>query len=113
VGILERNAEGCPQISKFSGQRIRIFDVDEGIQPQVGVTLAVRHRHYVSLGLNEYLRSIAADDGKKSILLRLPKPGLKAKLVAVKSDSPIDVADDEGRLNCRQRWSRHRQALSY
>jgi hypothetical protein len=41
--------------------------------------------------------SVAADDGRKRVSIRLPESGLKAKLVAVKSDGPIDVADDKER----------------
>jgi hypothetical protein len=42
-------------------------------------------------------RSVAAEDGEKRVAIRLLESGLKAKLVAVKSDGLIDVADDEER----------------
>ncbi len=101
VGILERHAEGCSpidkSIGKFGGERIRVRCIDEGIQPQVAMTLAVRHGRHVFLGLDEDLRSVAADNGEKRVSFWLPESCLKAKLVAVKSDGLIDVADDEAR----------------
>ena len=48
-------------------------------------------------GLDEDLRSVAADDGEKRVSIRLLESCLKTKLVAVKSDGLIDVADDEER----------------
>ena len=101
VGILERHAEGCAtigkSIGKFGGERIRVWRIDEGIPPHVGMTLGVRQRRDVFLGLDEDLRSVAADDGEKRVSIRLLESRLKAKLVAVKSDGLIDVADDEER----------------
>jgi hypothetical protein len=49
------------------------------------------------MGLDEDLRSVAAENGEKWISIRLLESPLKAKLVAVKSDGLIDVADDEER----------------
>jgi hypothetical protein len=49
------------------------------------------------IGLDEDLRSVAADDGEKRVSIRLLESRLKAKLVAVKSDGLIDIADDEER----------------
>jgi hypothetical protein len=49
------------------------------------------------IGLDEELRSVTADDGEKRAPIRLLESRLKAKLVAIKSDGLIDVADDEGR----------------
>ena len=49
------------------------------------------------LRLGEDLRPVAADDGEKRVSIRLLESGLKAKLVEVKSDGLIDVADDEER----------------
>ena len=82
---------------EFSGERIRVRCIDEGIQPQVAMTLGIRDGRDAFLGLDEDLRSVAADDGEKRVSIWLLESGLKAKLVAVKSDGLIDVADDEGR----------------
>ena len=84
-------------IGKFDGERVRVWGIDEGIPPQVVMALGVRHRRHAFLGLDEDLRSVAADDGEKGVSIRLPESRLKAKLVAVKSDGLCDVADDEGR----------------
>jgi hypothetical protein len=59
------------------------------------MTLGVRHGPQVFLRLDEDLRSIAADDGGKRVSIRLLKSRLKTKLVAVKSNGSIDVADNE------------------
>src|SRR5271165_3176054 len=97
VGILEGHAEGCSTTGKFGGERIRVGGVDEGIPPHVGMTLWVRQRLYVFLGLDEDLGSVAADDGGPRVSIRLLVSRLKAQLVAVKSDGLLDVADDEER----------------
>ena len=110
VGILEGHAEGCSTIGKstfgkmfgkalgkFGGERIRVWCIDEGIPPHGGMTIWVRQRRRVFLGLDEDLRSVAADDGEKSVSIRLLESRLKAKLVAVKSDGLLDVANDEER----------------
>jgi hypothetical protein len=97
VGIGKGHAECCSTLGKFAGERVRVWCIDEGIPPYEGMTLGVRQRHRVFLGLDEYLRAIAADDGEKGVSIRLPESRLKAKLVAVKSDGLIDVADDEER----------------
>jgi hypothetical protein len=101
VGILEGRAECCASIGKsigkFDGKRIRVWGIDEGIPPHGGITLWVRQRRRVFIGLDEDLRSVAADDGEKRVSVRLLESGLKAKLVAVKSNGLIDVADDEER----------------
>jgi len=97
VGVLERNAEGCSIAGKFGGERIWVWCIDEGIPPHGWTTLWVWQRRRVFIGLDEDLRSIAADDGGKRVSLRLLPSCLKAKLVAVKSDGLIDVADDKER----------------
>jgi hypothetical protein len=97
VGIFEGHAEGCSLIGEFGGEGIWVWGIDEGIQAQVSMTTGVRHGRHVFFGLDEDLRSVAADDGEKGILIRLLESGLKAKLVAVEGDGLIDVADDEGR----------------
>jgi hypothetical protein len=97
VGILERDAEGCSMIGKFGGESIWVGCIDERIPPHVGVTLGVRQRLYAFLGLDEDLRSVAADDGKKRIPIRLLKSCLKAKPVAVERDGLSDIADNEER----------------
>lgn len=97
VGILEGHAKFCSTIGKFGGERIRVRHINEGIQPQVAMTLGVRQRLYVSLGFDKDLGSVAADDGEKRVSIRLLESRLKAKLVAVKSDGLIDIADDEAR----------------
>src|SRR5277367_576334 len=97
VSIFERHAERCSTIGKFSGERIRICYIDVGIPSHIRMARVVRQRRNVFLGLDEYLRSIAADDREKRVSIRLLESRLKAKLVAVKSDSLIDVADDEER----------------
>ena len=101
VGILKGHAECCPTVGKslgkFGSERVRVWGIDEGIQPQVGMTLGVWQWRHVFLGLDENLCSVAADDGKKRFSIRLLESRLKAQLVPVKSDSLIDVADDEER----------------
>jgi hypothetical protein len=72
-----------------------VLHIDEGIQPQVGMTLGVRQRCHVFLGLDEDLPSVAADDGEKRVSIRLLESGLKAQTVAVKGDGLIDISDDE------------------
>jgi len=84
-------------IGKFRGERIGVFHIDEGIPPHVGMTLGVRQWRHVLLGLDEDLRSVAADDGGKRVSIRLLESRLKAKFVAVKCDALLDVADDEER----------------
>src|SRR5580698_10460165 len=49
VGILKRHAESCSTIDKFSGERLRVRSIDEGILPHVGMALGVRHRRHVFL----------------------------------------------------------------
>ena len=97
VGIFEGHAEGCSVLGKFGGERIRVGGIDVGIQPHVVMTFGVRHRLYAFLRLDEDLRSVAADEGEERVSIRLLESCLKAKLVAVKSDGLIDVADDEER----------------
>jgi hypothetical protein len=101
VGILKGHAECCPtvgkSVGKFGGERFGVWGIDEGIQPQVGMTLGVWQWRHVFLGLDEDLCSVAADDGEKRVSIRLLESGLEAKLVAVKSDGLVDVADDEER----------------
>jgi len=106
VGILKRHAECCATIGnsmfgktigKFGGERIRVWCIDVGIPPHEGMTLGVRQRRHVFLGLDKDLRPVAADDGEKRVSIRLLESRLKAKLVTVKSDGLIDVADDEER----------------
>src|SRR3989441_10782642 len=101
VGILERDAEGCSPIGKtigkFGGERIRVWGIDVGIPSHGGMTLWIRQRRRVFIGLDEDLHSVATDDGKKRVPIRLLKSCLKAKLVAVESDGLIDIADDKER----------------
>ena len=84
-------------IGKFSGERVRVWCIDESIPPHVGMALGVRQRRHVFLGLDEDLRSVAADDGGERVSIRLLESRLKAKLAAIKSDGLVDVADDEER----------------
>jgi len=95
VGILKRYAECCSMIGKFDRERIGVWCIDVGIPPHGGITLGVRQRRCALIGLDEELRSITADDGEKRAPIRLLESRLKAKLVAVKGDGLIDVADDE------------------
>ena len=64
------------------------------------MTCVVRHGRDVSFGFDEDLRSVAADDGEKWVLLRLQESCLKTELVAVEGDGLFDVADDEGWGDC-------------
>jgi hypothetical protein len=59
------------------------------------MTLGVRQRRRVFIGLDEDLRSIAPNDGEKRVSIRLLESRLEAKLVAVKGDGLIHVADNE------------------
>lgn len=61
------------------------------------MTFVVRERRRIFLGLDEDLRSVAADNGEERILIRLPESRLKTKLVAVECDGLVDVADNETR----------------
>ena len=101
VGILEGHAEGFAtigkSIGKFRGERIRVWRIDEGIPPHRGIALGVQQRRRVFIGLDEDLRSVAAEDGEKRVSIRLLESRFKAKLVVEKSDGLIDVADDEER----------------
>ncbi len=72
-------------IGKFDGERIRVGCIDEGIPSHGGTTLWVRQRRRVFIGLDEDLRSVAADDGEKRVSIRLLESRLKTKLVAVKA----------------------------
>src|ERR1035438_2683866 len=97
VGILKRYAKCRSTIRKFDGERIEVWRVNVSIPPHEGMALGVRQRCRVFIGLDEDLRSVAADDGEKRISIRLRESRLKAKFVAVKSDGLIDVAHDEER----------------
>ncbi len=97
VGIFERDAEGCSITGKFGGEGIGVGGIDEGIPPHVGMAFGVRQRGHIFFGLDEDLRSVAADDGGKRVSIRLLPSRLKAKLVAVKSDGLLDIGDDEER----------------
>ncbi len=93
VGILKGHAKCCSMIGKFDGERIRVWCIDVGIPPHAGTTRWVRQRRRVFIGLDEDLRSVAADDREQRVSIRLLESRLKAKLVAVKSDGLIDVAE--------------------
>src|ERR1700682_2754228 len=95
VCILKRCAECCATIGKFGGKRVGVWCIDIGVPPHGGMTLGVRQRQHVFVGLDAELRSVAADDGEKRIPIRLLESRLKTKLVAVEGDGLIDVADDE------------------
>lgn len=82
-------------IGEFGSESVGIGRVDEGVQPQVAMTLGIRHWCNASLGLKEDLGSIAEDDGEEKILIRLLEGGFKSKLVAIEGDGSNDVADDE------------------
>ena len=97
VGILKRHAERCSMIGKLGGERVRVWCIDIGIPSHGGMTLWVRQRRRVFIGLDEDLHSVAADDGKKRVPIRLLKSYLEAQLVAVERDALIDIADDEER----------------
>jgi hypothetical protein len=97
VGMLERHTECCSMIGKFDSERVRVRCIDEGVPPHGRIALWVRQRRRVFVGFDEDLRSVSTHDGEKRILIRLLKSCLKAKLIAIKSDGFIDVADDEER----------------
>jgi len=78
VGILERLAECCSMIGKFGSESIGVGGVDVGIPPHEGMTLGVRQRRRVFMGLDEDLGSVAADDGEKGVSIRLLESRLKA-----------------------------------
>src|SRR5215831_5333714 len=93
--ILQGLAECCAITRKFRGEPIRVFYVEECVPSHVAMALGVRQWRHTFLGLDENLRSVAADDGGPRVPIRLLPSGLKAKLVAVKSDGLFDIADDE------------------
>ena len=59
------------------------------------MTLGVRERRHIFVGLDQDLRSVAADNGEKRSQIRLTESHLKTKLIAVEGDGLIDVANDE------------------
>lgn len=63
----------------------------------MAMALGVRQRRHALLGLDEDLRSVAADDGGPRVSIRLLPSRLEAKLVAVKGDGVFDIADNEER----------------
>src|ERR1700677_50174 len=97
VRIRERCAESRAVIGKVGGQSIGVWRIDESVPTDPGMALGIRQRRHVRLGLNEELRSIAEEDGKKGILSRLLKRRLKSQRVAIEGDGSVDVADDEER----------------
>ena len=60
------------------------------------MTLGIRERRHAFLGLTKIWRSVAADDGENSILLRLPESGFETEPVPVEGNGLIDIAYDEG-----------------
>ena len=74
---------------KFGGKRIGVRCIDTGIPPHGGMALGVRQQKRVSVGFDEELRSVAADDGEKRIPIRLLESRLKTKLVAVEGEGLI------------------------
>ena len=72
VRILKRSAELCAAPGKFGSECIGIRCIDKGVPPHVGVTLVVWQGRHIFVGLDEELRSIAADDGEKRIPDRAP-----------------------------------------
>jgi hypothetical protein len=95
VGIHERCAECRAVIGKIGGKRIGVWCIDKGVPPHVGMTLVVREWRHISVGLDEELGSVAADNGEKRIAVRLSESRLKTEPVAVEGDGLVDVADDE------------------
>ena len=95
MGVLQGRAEGNAAIGELSGKRIGIWCIDVGIPPHERMAPGVRQRQHVSVGLHKHLCSIATDDGEERIPVRLPKSRRKPQLVAVKSNSLIDIADNE------------------
>jgi hypothetical protein len=57
-------------ISKFDGKRIGVWCRELGIPPHGGTALWVRQRRRVFIGLDEDLRSVAADDREKRVSIR-------------------------------------------
>jgi hypothetical protein len=99
VGVFQRHVEGYAAVvkstGKLDGKRIGVGRIDVGIPAHGGMALGVWQGCRVLLGLEEDLRSVADDDGKKGVLIRLLVGHFKTKFVAVESDGLIDVADDE------------------
>src|SRR5580692_8116265 len=91
VRILERFAECRAMIRKFGGKCIGVWRVDKCVQAQMGMTLGVRDRRHISLGFDEDLRSVAADNGEERILIRRQESRLETKLVAVEGDGWFDI----------------------
>src|SRR5271166_4156360 len=95
--ILQWRAEGHAVPKKFGGKRIRVGRINIGVPPHRWMTLGIRQRRNFSIGLDEQLRSIAAENGEEGIPLRLLKRGFKSQLLAIERDGSLDVADDEER----------------
>lgn len=92
-----RSSGGLEDTRPFDGECIQVWCVDVGIPPHGRTTPWVWQGRRVFIGRDEDLRSVAADDSEKRVSIRLLESCLKTKLVAVKSDGLIDVADDEER----------------
>ena len=68
-------------IGEFDGERIRVWCIDVGIPPHGRTTRWVRQRRGVFIGLDEDLRSVAAEDGEKRVSVRLW--GIRSKVNAI------------------------------
>lgn len=107
MSILKRFAERRSMTGKFGGKCVGVWGMNISVPSHEGMTAGIRQGCHVLVGFDEELRFVAAKDGKKRIPVRLLEPGLKAKLVAVKSNGLIDVADDEEWRNPVRGSSRH------
>ena len=95
LGVLQRCAENRAAIGEFGGYSIRIWRKHERIPSHGWMTPGIWQRCHLVIRLEENLRSIAADDGEKWVLIRLLKCDLESKLVAIERNGSIDAADDE------------------
>ena len=111
VGILEGHAKGCSTIGnsmfaksmfgkalgKFDGERVRVWCMTKASHLMEGQRFGFGSGAVSLSDLTKICAPSRPNDGEKRVSIRLLESRLKAKLVAVKSDALIDVADDEER----------------
>jgi hypothetical protein len=79
----------------FGRKRVRVWCTDKSVPPHIGMTLGVREWRHIFVGLDRICappRPIKAKKGARPGSLNLVS---KTKLIAVKGDGLIDVAEDE------------------
>ena len=79
--LLTGSLKAAPLSGEIGGKSVGIGRVDIGVPPRRGMTPGIGQRRRVLVhSLDEELRTVAANDGKEWILIRLLKRYLKSKL---------------------------------